>query len=237
MKITNKIISDIVSELLGEDAVNITLFVKNGTKVSEFEVAKQMKMDLHQARAILYKLFENNILTFERRKDRQKGWYVTYWDFNPENIDHMYVKLLKQKIEKLKERLEKEKNFDFYMCKNACTRMDFEKAFNANFKCPECGELMNPMDNKRTIEFLQEKIAELTKELEEIKNQPKEKKPDIEEKKEQKPKESKKERTTDKKIKKENSKKIEKIKKKKTKEIKKIQKKEKPKIKKIKKKK
>lgn len=217
MKITDKIISDIVTELLGEDALNITLYVKKGTKVSEFDVAKAMKIDLHQARAILYKLYENNILTFERRKDRQKGWYVTYWDFYPYNIEHMYIKLLKNKIEKLKDRLYNEKNSDYYMCKNACIRMDFEKAFNKNFKCPECGELMNPMDNKRTIEFLQEKINELKTELQNILSQPREKKiyddeKEVEKKKYKKIKERKKELLNNKDRKKE-IKKLKKVKK------------------------
>ena len=47
------------------------------------------------------------------------------------------------------------------MCKNACTRMDFEKAMEFNFKCPECGELMDEQNNTRTVEFLQERIKEL----------------------------------------------------------------------------
>ncbi len=165
MKITNKIISDVVGDLLGEEAVSIALFIKGKEKVSEFAVAKTMKMDVHQARAILYKLYEHNIAIFERKKDRQKGWYVTYWDFFPDNIEYIYKKVQRGKLDKLKERLEKEESSDFYMCKNACTRMDFDKAIGFDFKCPECGELMNPMDNKRTIEFINEKINELKKEI------------------------------------------------------------------------
>jgi len=41
--------------------------------------------------------------------------------------------------------------------------MDFEKAIDFNFKCPECGEIMQEQDNKRTIEFLQERIKELAR--------------------------------------------------------------------------
>ena len=156
-------ISYIAGELLGEEALNVVLYLKNKQHVSEFKVAKDFKMDIHAARAILYKLYENNLVTFERRKDPDRGWYITYWDFNPQSIDALYKKLNKAKLEKLKQRLSKEQNNEFYMCRNACTRMDFYKAMDFNFRCPECGQLMNPMDNKRTIEFINEQIQDIEK--------------------------------------------------------------------------
>ncbi len=165
MKVTSKIISEVVGELLGEDAVNVAFYIKGKNHVSELKVAKDLNIDVHAARSILYKLYENNLAVFERKKDRQKGWYLTYWDFYPDNIPHLYKKILKKKIEKLNNRLKSEENNEFYMCSNACVRMDFEKAVSFDFKCPECGQLMNPMNNKRTIEFIHEQIHDLKKEL------------------------------------------------------------------------
>ncbi len=164
MGTSTKAISEVVGELLGEDALNIVLFLKGKQKVSEFTVAKQMKMDIHVARSVLYKLYENNLVVFERKKDRQKGWYVTYWDFYPDNIEHIYKKLRQGKFDKLKERLSKEEISGFYICRSACTRMDFDRATEFSFKCPECGEIMNPMDNRRTIEFINERMEDLRKE-------------------------------------------------------------------------
>jgi transcription initiation factor IIE alpha subunit len=43
--------------------------------------------------------------------------------------------------------------------------MDFEKSMEFNFKCPECGELMDEQNNARTVEFLKERIDELDKDL------------------------------------------------------------------------
>ncbi len=165
MKVTSKIISEVVGELLGEDAVNVAFYIKSKDHVSELQVAKDLNLEVAAARSILYKLYENNLAMFERKKDRQKGWYLTYWDFYPDNIYHLYKRILKRKIEKLNDRLKKEENNEFYMCGNACTRMDFDKAVNFDFKCPECGILMEPMDNKRTIEFIHEQLQDLEKEL------------------------------------------------------------------------
>lgn len=165
MKVSTKIISEVVGELLGEDAVNVAFYIKSKSHVSELQVAKDLNLEVPTARSILYKLYENNLAIFERKKDQQKGWYLTYWDFYLDNIYHLYKQILKRKIEKLNDRLKKEENNEFYMCNNACTRMDFDKAVNFDFKCPECGILMNPMDNKRTIEFIHEQIQDLEKKL------------------------------------------------------------------------
>jgi transcription initiation factor TFIIE subunit alpha len=68
------------------------------------------------------------------------------------------------KLHKLQERLEKEeKNAGcFFLCSNACVRLDFEQGTVNEFKCPECGSLLTQQDNARTIEFLREQIKELS---------------------------------------------------------------------------
>lgn len=161
---SKKQIEEVVRELVSDEALPIVFYLIGKTKVSEFTVAQDLDMEIHKARNLLYKLFENNILFFLRKKDKIKGWYICYWDFNEKAIPFLHQKIKLQKLEKLKERLEKESSSSFYMCKAACTRMDFERAMEFNFKCPECGQLMEEQNNLRTIEFLTEKIKELQKE-------------------------------------------------------------------------
>jgi transcription initiation factor TFIIE subunit alpha len=163
-KISNErknIIEDVVKELVGEEGIPIVLYLIGKTKVSEFTIASELELEIHKARNILYRLFEHNILFFHRKKDKIKGWYICYWDFNEKIMSFLTEKIRQNKLQKLKERLDKEVSSTFYMCKNACTRMDFEKAMEFNFKCPECGELMEEQNNQRTVEFLQERIKEL----------------------------------------------------------------------------
>jgi transcription initiation factor TFIIE subunit alpha len=159
-----KVIEEIVGELFGEEVIPLVFKLKAGKNISEFKVAKDMKWDIHQARSILYRLHEHGLATFYRKKDKVKGWYICYWDFDGTKLDYIRDKLKRQKLEKLEERLEKEESNDFYMCKNLCLRSTFDHAVEISFKCPECHEIMNPVDNKRTIEFLQGKITELKQE-------------------------------------------------------------------------
>ncbi|MFH0876033.1 MAG: hypothetical protein V1859_08910 [archaeon] len=164
-RVTNKMIEEVVIEFVGEEALPIVFYLKDKEKTSEFVIAKSVKKDIHEARALLYKLFENNLAAFIRKKDKIKGWYICYWDFTQDKIFYLYQKLKYIKVRELKQRLEREKANEFYMCRNACARVDFDKAFEINFKCLECGELLNPLDNKRTMEFLTQRISELETEI------------------------------------------------------------------------
>ncbi len=158
-----KLTEEVVVELVGEHALPVVEFLKGKTKISEFIIAEELELEINETRNILYKLLEHNIVTFLRKKDRIKGWYICYWDFNEHMVPHLHRKLNQQKLERMRQRLEREQSGTFFMCKNACVRMDFDKAMEAEFKCPECGTIMHQQDNTRTVEFLQEKIRELEK--------------------------------------------------------------------------
>jgi transcription initiation factor TFIIE subunit alpha len=161
MGVTKKHIEYVVTELVGDEALPFVFYIKGKKHISEFIIAEELDEEIHKTRNILYRLFEHNIVTFTRKKDRIKGWYICYWDFNEKIIPYLLQKIRQGKIEKLSERLQKEQENAFYLCRNACTRMSFEAAIESNFKCPECSEVMHEQNNQRTIEFIKEKIKEL----------------------------------------------------------------------------
>ena len=152
---------EVVTELVGAEGIPIIMYLRGKKNVSEFIIAEEVGEEIHRTRNILYRLLEHNIVSFKRKKDKIKGWYICYWDFNEKILGHLKQKIVESKIEKLRERLGKENTSMFYMCRNACIRMDFDKAIDFNFKCPECGEIMQEQDNKRTIEFIKERLRQL----------------------------------------------------------------------------
>jgi transcription initiation factor TFIIE subunit alpha len=166
MRLTKKLISEVVSNAVGIEAVDMALYLKGKTDVSELVVAKDMNMTIQEARAMLYKLYEANLTRFERKRDKHKGWHISHWDFLDDNIIKLYKSQQMDKISSLKNRLSREQKNEFYMCNHACSRVEFEKAVELNFKCPECGVLMNPVDNRRTIEVINSKLKELESSLE-----------------------------------------------------------------------
>lgn len=164
MVISTKKLYEVISEVAGEDAVKIVEFLKNKKNISEFIVADKTKLDMQAVRHILYMLNGYNIATYIRKKDRQKGWYISYWTFNRSKVKDLIERLKKEKLDKLNDQLkrEQENKDNFYICQKACVRVDFDHAFNLEFKCPECGSLLNLQENSRTITNIKEKIKELS---------------------------------------------------------------------------
>jgi len=163
MVLTNKKIYGLVNEIAGEKAVPIIQYLKDRKNVSEFLIADKVKMDMQTTRNILYTLNSYNVATYIRRKDRKKGWYISYWTFNRKRVNDLIDKLRKDRIVKLKERLGKEEGNkgNFFICTKACARLDFDQASEFEFKCPECGGLLNQQDNSKTIDNIKERIKEM----------------------------------------------------------------------------
>lgn len=163
MALTNKRIMEVVSEVVGEDSVPVVEFLKDRKNISEFIIADKVKLDMQRTRNILYRLNTHNITTYIRRKDKKKGWYISYWTFNKKRIKELIGQTKKKKLEKLKEQLEREESNknSFFICPQACARLDFDQASEFEYKCPECGSLLSQQDNQKTIENIRSKIKEL----------------------------------------------------------------------------
>lgn len=168
MVISQEDVAEVVRDVIGEDAAKITDYLYGKENISEFTIAEEVDYEIHTARYILYKMLENNLATFIRRKDRVKGWYICYWTLDLDRIERTKRELLEDQIEELESRLENEQNNQFYMCTNTCVRLTFGEAADKNYKCPECGELLDTQDNSRTVEFLEQRIDELKEQREDL---------------------------------------------------------------------
>lgn len=159
----NKESFEVISEVAGEDVVTVVEYLRDKKNISEFKIAEDINEEVNAVRSMLYRLHSNNLVTYYRKKDRQKGWYISYWTFNPPGLKHATVMLQRRKLVDLKERLKREEdNRDlFFMCPGLCTRMDFDNATDVSFKCPECGKTMVSQENSKTIALLRTKINEM----------------------------------------------------------------------------
>ena len=163
MTLTGKKINETVSEMVGEDTLPVVKYLKGRKNISEFKIAEKTGLEVNSTRSILYRLHKRNLVNYHRKKDRIKGWYISYWTFNIKGLKHSMTMDEKLRLERLKERLAKEEmnQNSFYICPNICARLDFDKATEFEFKCPECGNILNLQDNTKTIDRLKEQIAEI----------------------------------------------------------------------------
>lgn len=167
VKLSNKLIDDVISEVAGEDVIPLVRLLKNKKNVSEFKLANDMSCEVNITRNMLYKLYDHNLVSFIRRKDKKKGWYIYYWTFNLKRIKFVVAALKKKRLEKLKDRLSREEDGSFFLCPENCIRLDFEQAINFQFKCPECGSLIEQEDNEEKIKKIKDEIKSLEQDLKE----------------------------------------------------------------------
>jgi len=166
--LTKEEVEEVIGETAGEDVISLVRVLQKKNNISEFNLASSIKKEINLTRNMLYRLYNVNLVSFIRKKDKKKGWYIYYWTFNPKNIPYLAVDLKKKKLERLKEWYTREKNSQFYICPDNCIRLDFEQATDFEFKCPECGELLQIQDNASKIVELEQQIKKTEEELQKI---------------------------------------------------------------------
>ncbi|MCS7386462.1 MAG: transcription factor E [archaeon GB-1867-005] len=159
----------VIEEIGGEDAVAVALALAEEYELTDEKIAEKTGIKLNSVRKILYTLFDNQLASYRRIRDKSTGWYIYLWRLNRDNIESL-VNLKKQLVlEKLSQRLEYERNHIFFYCPKDGVRLTFENAVETSFKCPICDAPLQPHDNKEIISFLEKRVEALKKELAKIK--------------------------------------------------------------------
>jgi len=155
----------VIREIGGEDAVSIAILLAENPEMTDEAIAEKTGIKLNNVRKVLYTLFDNQLVSYRRIRDRSTGWFVYLWRLNRDNIESL-VNLKKQLVlEKLRQRLEYERNHMFFHCPNDGVRLTFEEAVEYSFKCPVCGKPLQPYDNISIIDFLEERVKKLEEDL------------------------------------------------------------------------
>lgn len=165
MRLTEKKIEDTIRYVVGDDVVKLVKKLRKKENISEFKLADQLKEDIKRIRNKLYRLAEVNLVSFTRKKDKKKGWYIYYWTFKKDQVKFLYKKIKKERLAKLKEMLESEEKGQFFICSQKCVRLNFDQAVNFEFRCPECNELLSQEDLTKSVNNIKKEIKELEKEL------------------------------------------------------------------------
>ncbi len=165
MRLTQKKIEEILLDIIGSEGLPLVQQLYGKEHVSEFELATKTKKDIKLIRRMLYTLYNHNIISFIRKKDKQKGWYIYYWTIQPDNVKFAYFKKKKMQLQQLCRQLDAERKEIFFICPGKCVRLNFDQAMEFEFHCPECGQLAAPDSGEDKKIILKKKILELEEEL------------------------------------------------------------------------
>ena len=169
---------EVVDDIAGEEVKQVTLVLLNADKeTTDEEISEKLDMRLNQVRKSLYKLYDLQLATFRRIRDKSTGWFVYFWTLHPERIDTFVEKKQLEVLGKLQERLEYEDSNMFFTCNNPeCPRVTFQEAMDNNFECEHCAGRLEAFDNEQLKQVLRDKIAEMKEIRDKTKNIMKEEK-------------------------------------------------------------
>lgn len=166
-----KLLHNLVEEMAGENTGRIVEILFGKKDVNEFLIAKKMELTINQVRNILYKLSADGLVSFIRKKDKRKGWYIYYWTLKREKcLIKLELSLIK-KIDNLSRILKNRKVKRFYVCKPCAIEVSEEKALEHGFSCEECAGIYELADNSGPIRDTKAKITRTEKNLVLIQNE------------------------------------------------------------------
>jgi len=171
-----RLLKEIVTSLVGSSAQKAVDLLYDKKNVNEFLIAKHLKLTINQTRNILYKLSDEGLVSFIRKKDRKKGgWYIYFWTLSSGNSLSKFKEKLTRDLNGLENQLNLRKTKQFYTCPNCNIEYNEENALLNNYVCPECGEVLGLKNPEQDISNLvsqinkiKEIMAEVDKEIESI---------------------------------------------------------------------
>jgi transcription initiation factor TFIIE subunit alpha len=151
---------EILIRIAGEHGYEVASALVNNELTDE-ELAKRTGIRLNLVRKILYDLYDNRVVGYRRIRDESSGWYIYYWRIEPERAMEFFNNNKRLLLQKLEERLERERNAMYFSCSNSCPKLPFEQAAENDFRCPRCGGQMVHFDNSDVIRALERQIESL----------------------------------------------------------------------------
>src|SRR3989344_2041173 len=169
MNLLDKVIEDFLTENIGKDVIALYQLLNGKAPISEFVLAEKLNLTVNQVRNMLYRMYTFTLVNFTRKKDKKKGWYIYYWEFDKRIGLEVAVENKEKRLEILRTLVKNEETTQYFSCPGNDVRLNFETAIEHDFKCPECDKVLVQDNNSRKIQRLQKTISELEIELKEIK--------------------------------------------------------------------
>ena len=147
--------------LAGGEGVKIVKCLMEYGDMRDDEIALKLGLKSNIVRKILYRFADSSIVTVQRFRDKDTGWFHFRWRVQLDRVEPYLENQRRRILRRLMERLNYEENHEFYVCPKGCERVTFEEAMEKKFMCTVCGSLLTHEDNSQLVEALKHKIRQL----------------------------------------------------------------------------
>jgi len=163
------LLKNIVTSIIGSQGASIVDILYNKKNVNEFIIAKKLKLTINQTRNLLYKLFDEGLVGFVRKKDNKKGgWYTYFWTLSSGKSLVKFRDRLLETLKSVQNKYSSRKSMSYFYCKNCEIEYDEESALVHQYTCPECGEVLDIKDVAEELKSYEKDISKLEILLKEV---------------------------------------------------------------------
>ncbi len=143
----------------GDEYLKVARSLLKTEYATDEEIASSTGLRINMVRKVLYGLFGKSLITGIRVKDERKGWFVYRWRTRRDEVETFIESQKRHIMERLQQRLDYENSTQFYHCgSNDCPRVTFEETLGLDFKCGNCGGVMNLKNNDLAKKAFRKKI-------------------------------------------------------------------------------
>lgn len=165
-----QITADFLTSVGGGYAAQLArIYNRKGKPITDEEIGRKLPLKITEIRTILNKLHYYGIACYQKTRNPKTGWYSYAWEISAKRVATLILERQEEELEKLRGRVEYEKNYAFFSCKNSCNNVPFEIAAEYEFRCPACGAVMDAVNNKTRLRELKKRAGVLEGEIAELK--------------------------------------------------------------------
>lgn len=157
-------VRDYLQRIGGENAIAVMrLTVEMGNAVTDDQVAEKMGVKVTVVRAVYNRLHYWGIADYNKTRNEETGWYTYTWFLVKDKIKEAVLEELNEKEEELRKKRSELDQFMFFVCPEGHVREPFEVAMEYDFRCPECGAELQPLDVDAEKKKIDEQLDQIWK--------------------------------------------------------------------------
>ncbi len=165
LSISNQFLETIAGPYAGEI---VKIYEKKQKPITDEDIEKKLKLKITEIRTILNRLHYRGIAEYQKKRNEKTGWYIYTWEIKTERIAELLIAQLTENTKKIETAFEFSKQHAFFNCKKKCGNIIFEVAAEYQFKCPQCGMEMKPIDDKKNVKNIEKELKTALTELKDL---------------------------------------------------------------------
>ncbi|MEM3085656.1 MAG: transcription factor [Halobacteria archaeon] len=144
------------------DGVRVLNSLAGAGEGTDEKISELSGVNLYMVRKILYVLYEMRLTEYRRQRNEENGWLTYHWAVNWREMEAHLAREVRKLARSLRTRLEHERDNLFYSCPQEGSRLLFDAASEAQFRCPSCGATLQAVDNRPLVSAMEARLDELT---------------------------------------------------------------------------